>query len=93
MAACIGKGEGEAMLKLADRAETDVRCAIYMHAFQRMDARGAVVKKENLNGTPNWRLQQLESGEFMGGLSNAQVNIAKNAADKAAKGAGTSLDG
>ena len=40
MAACIGKGEGEAMLKLADRAETDVRCAIYMHAFQRMDARG-----------------------------------------------------
>ena len=59
----VGAGEGEEIMNVADGAETDVRRAIYMKGFGRMDARGAVIAKNDpkLEGTPNWRVQEFDA--------------------------------
>ena len=83
--ACVGAGEGEAILSVADKAETDVRCAIYNKAFGSMDARGAFIAKNDpkLKGTANWRVQEYGSSKkYIGGLSDEAVKEAKDAAEK-----------
>ena len=83
--ACVGAGEGEAMMSVADKAETDVRCAIYNKAFGSMDARGAFIAKNDpkLKGTANWRVQEYGSSKkYIGGLSDEAVKEAKDAAEK-----------
>ena len=59
----VGAGEGEEIMNVADGGETDVRRAIYMKGFGRMDARGAVIAKNDpkLEGTPNWRVQEFDA--------------------------------
>ena len=59
----VGAGEGEEIMNVADWAETAVRRAVYMMAFGSMDARGAVIAKNDpkLEGTPNWRVQEFDA--------------------------------
>lgn len=91
--ACAGEGEGESMMQVASEAERDVRRTIYMKGFGSLDARGAVIARDDpkLKGIPNWRVIQFDNSRFIGGLSDEAVKSARDEEAKKDRPLGTSF--